>query len=170
MARKQTVATNLRTDPIPHRETPSTLAGKCQPPWACFAHPTESPTSLSLSPPVTQKHLLIRTSLPHRCHLALVLQIHSNTPATSAAPPMVLPARTQRRANGPTGSRVYRSTPRFLSPPPPPLNCLSFVHPSPMAAPLLHAYLCTIVCFYLPSHLRPVPSSGTYPRGKRDSL
>lgn len=39
-----------------------------------------------------------------------------------------------------------------------------------MAPPLPLAYLCTIVYFYLPTHLRPVPSSGTYPRGKRDSL
>lgn len=157
MAKKQTVATNLRTDLIPHRAIPSTRAEKYQPPWACFTHPTESPTSLFLSPPVPRKDLLIRTSLPHRCHLTLVLQIHSNTPATSAAP-MVLPARTQRRANGSTGSRAYRSTPRFL-PRPSPFYCLSFLHPSPTAPSLPLAYLCTIVCsIYLPTHLRPVPS------------
>ena len=113
MARKQTVATNLRTDPTLPREIPSTRAEKCQTLWAWLAHPTESPTSLSLSPPVTQKDLRIRTPLSHRCHLALVLQIHSTTPATSAAP-MALPACTQRRANGSTGSMAYRSTPRSL--------------------------------------------------------
>lgn len=138
MARKQTVATNLRTDPIPHREIPLTRAEKCQTLWAWFAHPTESPTSLSLNPPVTQKGLLIRTYLPHRCHLALVLQIHSNTPATWAAP-MVLPARTQRRANGSTGSRAYRSTPKFLPPPLLPFFPPSTFNASP-SAPRLSLY------------------------------
>lgn len=48
--------------------------------------------------------------------------------------------------------------------------CLSFLRLPSIFPPLLLAYLCTIVFLYLPTHLRPVLSSGTYPRGKRDSL
>lgn len=112
MPRKQTVATNLTVGPMAEREILSTQVEICRTLWACFAHPTESPTSLFLSHPATQKGL-IRMPLPHMCHRALVPQIHSNIPATSVAP-MVLPVCTQRRANGSTGSRACRSTPKSL--------------------------------------------------------
>jgi hypothetical protein len=135
MARTQTVATNLRIDPMAEREMLSTQAERCQTPWACFAHPTESPTSPFLSHPVTQKDLLIRMSLPHRLP-ASVLQIRSSILATSA--PIVRPACTPHRANGSTGSRAYRSTPKSLF-------FFSFISLTSMP-PLLLAYLCTIVC------------------------
>lgn len=147
MARTQTVATSLRIGPMVEHEMLSTQAERCQTPGACFARPTESPTSPSPSHPVTQKDLLIRTSLPHRLP-ALVLQIHLSIPAISALP-IVLPACTQHRANGSTGSRAYPSTPK-------PLPFFSFRSLASMP-PLLLAYLCTIVCL-CPDLLICVPS------------
>ena len=147
MARTQTVATNLRIDPMAEREMLSIQAERCQTPLACFAHPTESPTSPFLSHPVTQKDLPIRMSLPHRLP-ALVLQIRSSILAT-LAPPIVRPVCTQRRANGSTGSRAYRSTPKSLS-------FFSFLSRTSMPR-LLLVYLCTIVCL-CPDLLICVPS------------
>lgn len=61
---------------------------------------------------------------------------------------------TQRRANGSTGSRAYRSTPKFPFCP--------FVPSSPMPCLLLRfAYLCKIVCLCPPTaHPRPAPCYG----------